>query len=412
MSAVGRPLGVGIVGMGAAGAAFVPALQRHPAFRWVALAETDPEVRAQWAADPAACGVAVCEDLPALLNRPEVEVVLIATPTPLHAAQAQRAAAAGRHVLVEKPMAATLKEGLAMVRAAERAGVTLLVGHSHSFDLPIRHMREIVARGDLGSVRMVNTWCFTDWMRRPRRPGELDAAQGGGVVMRQGAHQFDILRLLAGGMARSVRAQAFDWDPRRRGLGAHSSFIEFEGGVTATAVYNGYGGLASKSLCHGISEWGLGPAPGPASASALVAAPAPEMETSQAAFSPFPGAEGEDEVQAKRRRARHAIPAQAPYQPFFGLTVVSCEGGDLRQSPTGLWVETPARAWEIPLPTDRSPREHVLDELAGLLLEGRAALHDGRWGLATLELCLSVMTSARVGRAVRLRHQVPVPVGG
>lgn len=411
MSAVRRPLGVGIVGMGAAGAAFVPALQRHPAFRWVALAETHPEVRAQWAADPAAHGVAVCDGMEPLLARPDVEVVLIATPTPLHAAQARQAAAAGRHVLVEKPMAATWKEGLAMVRAAERAGVKLLVGHSHSFDLPIRRMREIVARGDLGPIRMVNTWCFTDWMRRPRQPGELDAAHGGGVVMRQGAHQFDILRLLAGGMARSVRAQVFDWDPRRRGLGAHSSFIEFDGGVTATAVYNGYGGLASKTLCHGISEWGLGPEPGPAPGSALPVAQAHETETAQTAVTSVPAVDGEHEAQAKRRRARHAIPAQAPYQPFFGLTVVSCEGGDLRQSPTGLWVDTPARAWEIPLPTDRSPREHVLDELAGVLLEGRAALHDGRWGLATLELCLSVMNSARAGRAVRLRHQVPVPAG-
>lgn len=411
MSPARRPLGVGIVGMGAAGAAFVPALQRHPAFRWVGFAESHPEVRAQWAADPVAQGVAVCDSLGALLDRAEVEVVLITTPTPLHAAQAQQAAATGRHVLVEKPMAATWAEGLAMVRAAERAGITLLVGHSHSFDLPIRRMREIVASGDLGPVRMVNTWCYTDWMRRPRRLAELDAALGGGVVLRQGAHQLDILRLLAGGRARSVRAQVFDWDPSRPGLGAHSSFIEFEGGVTATAVYNGYGGLATKSLCYGISEWGLGPALAPARGTVPAASTAPETVPVQAGFDDLPRAGVEDEEQAKRQRARRAIPAQAPYQPFFGLTVVSCEAGDVRQSPTGLWVETPGRAWEIDLPVDRSPREHVLDELAGALVEGRTALHDGRWGLATLELCLAVMTSAQAGRAVRLRHQVPVPAG-
>lgn len=396
MSRARRPLGVGIVGMGAAGAAFVPALRRHPAFAWVAFAETHDEVRAAWAADPAAQGVAACDSLQALLCLAQVEVVLIATPTPLHAEQARQAAAAGRHLLVEKPMAATWDEGLSMVRAAERAGVTLLVGHSHSYDLPIRRMREIVARGDLGPVRMVNTWCFTDWMRRPRRPEEFEAAQGGGVAMRQGAHQFDILRLLAGGRARSVRAQTFDWDPRRPGIGAHSSFIEFEGGVTATAVYNGYGGMASRSLCHGISEWGLGPDP-----SAMPSPP--EQARVNQPLSP------DAELQAKRERARRAIPAQAPYQPFFGLTVVSCEGGDIRQSPCGLWVETPGRAWEIRLPTDRSPREHVLDELAGALQGGRPALHDGRWGLATLELCLAAMSSAKRAQTVRLRHQVPVP---
>lgn len=416
MSRSHRPIGVGILGMGAAGAAFVPALQRHPAFRWVALAETHPQVRCQWAAEPAARGVAVCDGLEALLDRQDVEVVLIATPTPLHAEQAQRAAAAGRHVLVEKPMAATWNEGQAMVSAAERAGVTLLVGHSHSFDLPIRRMREMVVAGELGPVRMVNTWCFTDWMRRPRQPAEFDASQGGGVVMRQGAHQFDIVRVLAGGQARSVRAQVFDWDPRRAGVGAHSSFIEFEGGVTATAVYNGYGGLSSKSLCHGISEWGLGPeltlAAGSPEAASRVSSPATGGVSSPADAARAVEAAVQDEAQAKRRRARNAIPAQAPYQPFFGLTVVSCEGGDLRQSPAGLWVETPKRTWEIALPTDRSPREHVLDELAAALLQGRKALHDGRWGLATLEMCLAVMTSARIGRTVRLRHQVKVPAGG
>jgi len=404
-------LGVGIVGMGAAGCAFVPALQRHPAFAWVAFAETDDETRAQWAQDPQAQGVVACDSLQMLLGLAAVDVVLIATPTPLHAQQVRQACAAGRHVIVEKPMAISLAEGAAMVQAAERAGVKLLVGHSHSFDLPIRRMRDIVAGGELGPVRMVNTWCFTDWMRRPRRPDERDATQGGGVVMRQGAHQFDVLRLLAGGRARSVRAQVFDWDRHRAGAGAHSSFVEFDGGVTATAVYNGYGGLASKSLCHGISEWGLGPETAPVAASTPAAARAPQAESMPAGVARALGAEVENEAQAKRQRARRAIPAQAPYQPFFGLTVVSCEGGDLRQSPTGLWVDTPSRSWEIALPTDRSPREHVLDELAGMLLEGSRPLHDGRWGLATLELCLAVMRSARLGRAVGLQHQVPVPAG-
>ncbi|HEY4297524.1 MAG TPA: Gfo/Idh/MocA family oxidoreductase, partial [Paraburkholderia sp.] len=71
--------------------------------------------------------------------------------------------------LVEKPMAANLADAHAMVAAAEEAGVVLLVGHSHSYDLPIHAMRELIDSGELGRVRMVNTWCFTDWLYRPRR---------------------------------------------------------------------------------------------------------------------------------------------------------------------------------------------------------------------------------------------------
>ena len=54
-----------------------------------------------------------------------------------------------------------------MVDAAGTAGVTLLVGHSHSHDLPIRRMRDLIESGALGPVGMVNTGCYSDWIERP-----------------------------------------------------------------------------------------------------------------------------------------------------------------------------------------------------------------------------------------------------
>ncbi len=143
-----------------------------------------------------------------------------------------------------------------MVEAAERAGVVLQVGHSHSYDLPIARMREIVASGALGRVRMIHTWNFTDWMARPRRAAELDVGQGGGVTYRQGAHQIDILRLIGGGLVKSVRATTFDWDESRRSIGAHTIYLNFADGAAATAVYNGYGHFAGAELIGGIGEWG------------------------------------------------------------------------------------------------------------------------------------------------------------
>ena len=378
---------LGIAGMGAAGQGFVTALRGHAGIEWVALAEPVDEVRRLW---EQRSGIAAYPSFDDMLAHPGLDAVYIATPTQLHSQQVVRAAQAGKHVLVEKPMAQSLETARAMVQAAQRAGVILLVGHSHSHDLPIRRMHELIASGELGTVGMVNTWCYTDWVHRPRRPEELDAVLGGGVTFRQGAHQFDIVRLLCGGMARSLRARTFNWDPARSTIGAHSVWIEFENGAAATAVYNGYGGFSSMDLCEGISEWGVRQPPQDRNA---------HSAQSRARST-------QDELRAKRERAATAIPASASHQPFFGLTLVSCERGDIRQSPQGLYAYQPGGMREIVLPSDRSPRQLVLDEFCDAVAGRKPALHDGAWGLATLEICVAAIRSSMTGAEVQLHEQV------
>ena len=380
-------IAIGIAGMGAAGQAFIPALQRHAGFDWVALADPAKPVRERLQREHGVAGYASVAEL---LRHPGLAVVYLATPTALHAEQVIQVAAAGKHVLVEKPMAITLAEARGMVAAAERAGVVLLVGHSHSYDAPIARMRELIDAGELGRVRMVNTWCFSDWLYRPRRADELITSQGGGVTFRQGAHQFDVIRLLCGGRARSVRAKTFDWNPLRRAIGAHIAFVDFEDGPAATAVYNGYGGLSSMDLCFDISEWGLHQ----------------PLALRQRRAVPVAGMTADEELHAKQARAQGAIASQAPYQPFFGLTVVSCEHGDIRQSPTGLLVDSRGEQRVIDVALDRSPRELVLDELHAALRTRVPPLHDGRWGLANLELCVAAIESSRGGLELRLHEQV------
>jgi len=372
---------IGIVGFGTAGRAFVPAIVKHAGFVFAGFADPSEAVRERGAQE---FGVAAYESIDALIEHGALDAVYVASPTTLHRAHVERAARAGKHVLVEKPMAANLDDARAMVAAADAAGIVLLAGHSHSYDQPIHAMRELIASGELGRVCMVHTWCFTDWIYRPRRPDELDVSQGGGVTLRQGSHQFDIIRLLAGGAARSVRAKTFDWDPERRAIGAHTVFIEFADGAAATAVYNGYGRFASAELCFDIGEWGF-----PAQSRAI-ARPA----------------NIEDELRAKAERARNAIPASAPNQPFFGLTLVSCERGEMRQSAKGLFVYTSDGKREIDLPTDVSPRELVMREFHDAISGRKRAIHDGRWGLANLEVCAAAIASSERGEEVFLEHQV------
>jgi phthalate 4,5-cis-dihydrodiol dehydrogenase len=380
---------LGIVGMGAAARQLLPAVEKHAGMRFVAMCDPVDEVRERAAARYGVRAVATIDELLALAD---VDAVYIATPTDLHAAHVVAAANAGKHVLCEKPMATTLAEAQQMIDSAERAGVVLTIGHSHSFDEPYRAMRELIAGGSLGRVQQLHNLYYSDWVYRPRRPDELDHTRGGGITYRQGAHQFDILRLLGGGMVRSVRAQTFDWDPQRPVIGAHSVFLTFESGAVATAIYNGYGAFTSSEITYGAGEIGY----------PYTAAPGAARRAMQSASH-------DDEARAKRSRA--ASPAEetlAPYQPFFGWTLVSCEQGDIRQSATGLYVYTAAGREELPLRLDRSTREPVIDEFVDAIRGIRSSLHDGRWGRANLEVCVATIESSRTGREITLAQQVPV----
>lgn len=376
---------IGMVGLGAAGRAFLPAIRGHAAFELAAVTEPVAETREMIARDTGAKGFS---DLPSMLSGTALDAVYIATPTELHPEHAAVAFSAKKHVLTEKPMAVTIEQGRAMIEAADRAGVVLLVGHSHSYDLPIKRMREIVASRALGRARMIHTWNFTDWMYRPRRPDELDISLGGGVTFRQGSHQFDIIRLIGGGMVKSVHASTFDWDVARRSIGAHTVFMQFADGAAATAVYNGYGYFSTMELIEDVTEWGF--------SEPIDRRPPVQRAVGSAV----------DELAAKRKRAGGAIPAGAPHQPHFGLTLVSCERGDIRQSSDGLFVYSEKGREAIALPNDRSPRDLVLDEFAAAIGGQVAPIHDGRWGLANLEVCLAAIESSNRGKPIELTHQV------
>ena len=383
-------LKVGMVGLGAAAQAFLPSFAKHKGFQWVSVCDPNEEVQAQVQAFQ---GVKYFKSLTQMLQlQTDLDVLYIASPTDLHVEHTLHALSSGVNVLVEKPMANTLSDALSMVQAAKTAGKLLMVGHSHSYDRPILEMKRLIDGGTLGAVQMVNTWCYTDWMYRPRRAEELIHQLGGGVTYRQGAHQFDIIRYLCGGLATSVRAKTFDMDPDRRGIGAHSVFIDFEAGASATAIYNGYAGFSTMEIGFDISEWGF----------------EEPLGVRKWLQKPLSSRLPADELKAKRARAAGAIPSSAPYQPFFGVTLVSCERGDIRQTPRGLLVCSRHGREELILSKEESPRDLVLAELYGALVGGERVIHSGEWGAANLELCSAAIESSIQHRELPLRHQVAI----
>ncbi len=384
------PVRLGVAGFGVAGRVLLPFVERHPEV--VVTAVADP--RRQARDDALALAGAAVASVEEICERPDVDAVYVATPTQLHAEHAVLAAKSGKAVVVEKPMATSLADGLAIVEAAEAAGVALVVGHSQSFEAPVRAMRELVEGGSLGRLRAVNAWYFTDWMYRPRHPDELDPEQGGGVTMRQAAHHVDIVRHLGGGLLRSVRAMTGVWDPDRRAEGSYTAYLEFEDGTPATVFYSGYDHFASAELTFGLGEAGQPLGQDYAVARRRLRA----LDDPRDELSLRTGAGGSNRQMELLRGGDG--------QPFFGLVVLSCERGDVRVCPQGLLVYDDEARREVPLSDRRLGREVLLDELVDAMRTRRPAQHDGRWGLANLEVCVAIRDSALLRREVDLHHQV------
>ena len=166
-NAANRKLRIGVAGLGKAFGFMMPTLAHDPRVELVAAADPRPEARARFTSDFS--GKAY-DDVAALCADPNVGVLYIATPHQNHAEHAALAAKHGKHLLVEKPMALTLDDCAAIIAAAKKANVHLVVGHSHSFDAPIARTRALIDSGAFGPVRMINAFNYTYYLYKPRRP--------------------------------------------------------------------------------------------------------------------------------------------------------------------------------------------------------------------------------------------------
>jgi len=182
-----------LVGCGKVGHLHARALARLPESQFVAACDASAERAADFAAR---YGVAPFTDVRTMLRSAKVQAVCIATPHPLHAAPAIAAAEAGAHVLVEKPLAASLADGDAMLAAAARAGVMLAAVSQRRLFEPVRRVRAAIAAGQigrpaLGVVAMFN-WRDEAYYRSDPWRGKW-ATEGGGVLVNQAPHQLDLL---------------------------------------------------------------------------------------------------------------------------------------------------------------------------------------------------------------------------
>jgi predicted dehydrogenase/threonine dehydrogenase-like Zn-dependent dehydrogenase len=245
-----RPLRIGLLGCGDIAVQNADAISAAPSTRLVACFDPVDELALEIAST---YGAARCASSEALLERPDVDAVLLAVPHHLHLPLGEQAASAGKHVIVEKPLAQDLEAARALVDAAGRAGVHLSVCFPQRYEPAVVEARRLLDAGAIGRVtgmtlrflvdKPPSYWsggfsgrAQTDW-RRAR------AKSGGGVLIMNLSHSVDLFRHLTGLDADEVVAHTQADDP--------TSEIEDCVAITARYVNGAIGSILGATSVRG-----------------------------------------------------------------------------------------------------------------------------------------------------------------
>ena len=342
-----QDIGVGMVGSGFMGLTYSEVLANH--LNGARLTAITGGRRAGELAGE--YGVPACESLADLLQRDDVQAIVVATPDQFRQEITEQAAAAGKHVLVEKPMAPTVTACNAMISACKSAGVNLGVVQTERFRKLTMKAKQLIDEGRIGPIWMMRTASvfpiglskdlFKDrqWMFDP---------QSGGLFMGIASHNTDFLRWLTGRNATRVFAQVNTFSDIAAPAQSVMAQIEFEGGIMAHM-------LISSEL------------------------PAPSLPSSEVRFTVI----GRDGM----------------------LDIENFEFLDLGQGEKWERIETPERfdyLKEPKSPVRLFPHIGVIQEFINSIQEQRPPRVDGAVGRAAVEICEACLISARTGQAVDL----------
>jgi UDP-N-acetyl-2-amino-2-deoxyglucuronate dehydrogenase len=345
--------GFGIVGTGVIAAMHAAAIATVPRARLAAVTDVAGGAAAAFAA---ARGCAAEPGLDQLLARPDVDVVCVCVPSGLHAEVGIRAARAGKHLVVEKPIDVTLAAADRLIEAARAAGVALTVISQHRFDPGLIELKRLLGDGALG--RLVLAEASTKWYRTQAYYDSAawrgTWAMDGGSLMNQGIHYVDLLRWCMGPVTEITAVCATQ---------AHQVEVE----DTALAIVRFGSGAVGTIL------------------------------SSTAAYPGFPqrleitGTDGTVIVEDGRivRRA-------------FGAQATADVSGDDAGPDAGAAAVGALGAAADPAAIEVASHAAQIADLLAAVEEGRAPAVDGQAGRDALEIVRAVYESARTGAPVRL----------
>jgi predicted dehydrogenase len=321
----------------------------------VAVADVDPGRAREFAGQH---GCAAEAGLDQLLGRGDVDVVTVCVPSGQHAAVGVRAARAGKHLVIEKPIDVSLEAADRLIAAAERARVAVTVISQHRFDPGLIELRRLIDRGALG--RLLLGQASTKWWRGQDYYDSADWrgtwAMDGGALMNQGIHYADLLRWCLGPVA-EVSAVAVTQAHEMEAEDCALATVRFTSGAvgTITATTSAVPGFPQRLEISGTEG------------SAVI-------EDGVLVYQEFRGETGEAE-------------------PAGGT-----DGDAVAEGASGAGGSAAGNAGDLEVGA------HVaqLSDFVAAIAEGREPAVTGADGRATLELVCAVYRSAREGRVVRL----------
>jgi predicted dehydrogenase len=360
------PVGIVLVGCGGIGRCHAAAIAALPEARLVATVDIDMERARDFVKRFGAETFA--SDLAPLLARDDVDAVVIATANNLHAPLAIQALDAGKHVMVQKPMAMTLAEADAMVAAADRAGKQLMVSFFEFFHPAFRRAKELVDAGTIGEVffyKAIMAWYspLENWRFDP-------AVSGGGILMDGHSHH----------------VAYFNWllhDPE------------------ISSVYSDYGTLASDAA---VEDTGV----------TLIRTPTALADISGSNRLLEPNAQNgrtfKESVEIFGRKGTiHIHPTERPtlrvYIPDQTLDP-ALAGGWI--APKLDFVPFDDRGYSVHFNADEDPWTPEHRHFVEAIRDGTPVVSDGRFGRKVHAITMASYESGREGRAIRLDN---IPAG-
>lgn len=246
-------IGIGIIGAGDFGGAHARAIKEVNGVRLVAACREDANALAAFTAEHGGKGYT---DWRELLKDRDVDAVVIATPHALHAEMAIGAAKAGKHILLEKPMAPTVAACDSINAAVAQSGVKLMVAHLLHFSKPCMAAKKIIEDGTIGRPLIASSWMIKLWMEHNRREWHMRNATGGGMLLTAGIHALDRLVWLMDDNVSSVSAMLGAKFNDQEADDTAMLGLRFKGGgmgqVQSVGYRNGAVGFAMDLVCeHG-----------------------------------------------------------------------------------------------------------------------------------------------------------------
>jgi predicted dehydrogenase len=235
-----HPLNVAVIGLGAVAVRrHLPVLADHPHFKIASACETDPSRAAQVAREFSI--PMVSPDARAVLESDAVDVVAILTPPSTHASLAHQALDAGKHVLIEKPLAINVEEAEQLAARAERASSKFLVAFNQRHHPLLQRARAILRAGQLGKLRAASAFLGNTHSRTSQSGWHADPAHGGDLLFEVGVHHFDALRFLLEAEVSELYARETETGD---GMGTLITQMQFTNDMLVTTT------LAEQTLEH------------------------------------------------------------------------------------------------------------------------------------------------------------------